>query len=662
MSLPRAARERLAQPLRDAGRLARPLRVAHTLPVGEWAWSQHAGALADALDALSQLPPEPPEGFKAARGWVDHLLDARNEVVAYLLPLEPFAPFNTQRATRVLFLADLLPSKAATALTCAVPLELPVQELQDLASFWRTRRASGSDHAELLRTAFSTNDAPVDDRGEFRADWVLQDYAYDTGSLIQQVLPHLVSLGVPGVPDILAATSIVGWVLNCDDPVVAYIYLDSFVGHFYVADPLVARQASSHLDGREPALRRSRSAVSRAKRVALTESADTEERALALVDAYTRLLEGPFRQLSWALHCLKSNRWEAPPMLSSLRERLIAGGGNLSQIATNVVIPDLRNSEAHETLEWDGFAQEFVTETGRVGPPHVALALSLADSFVHGCEAGMVAVGSDAVELDESLPSPEQTGRMPNWRRVQAFFGTNRLRLTDAQLNTRNATLQVQRLTFLDINPCFQALILARRLLPDIETFAVGTPASETPLIEVSARALDAAMPAWEYAVTRLNQMPIATFLAANFDARLKLEPLSVAKRSVAWLAVDDLLDALHGSPDTWDDQTVSLLDFRFGIVELATEHTALLLESGDSRLASVSASATELRRWLHSAKRPGPAGADEQTVVYRLRTQWERWGPAQRHPLILEPVAPEVLDRPPALKEPSAEMHFRTL
>ena len=58
-------------------------------------------------------------------------------------------------------------------------------------------------------------DAPIDLTGEFRPEWVLGHYAYRTNDLLQHLLPHLASLAVSGLTDVLAAISVVGEVLAC---------------------------------------------------------------------------------------------------------------------------------------------------------------------------------------------------------------------------------------------------------------------------------------------------------------------------------------------------------------------------------------------------------------------------------------------------------------
>lgn len=350
-------------------------------------------------------------------------------------------------------------------------------------------------------------------------------------------------------------------------------------------------------------------------------------------------------------------------MLANLRERLVSEGGALGALVSSVVLPDMRNSETHETLIWDGFTDQFVTESGRVDVVHVAAALSLATSFVQGSEAGLAAIRALHIRADAgTLPSAEEEGRMPAWDRARAFFGTNRMTLLEARLNTPHAHFRVQRIEHRDINPCFQALVLARRLLPRTERFEVSTVESTGPLITVDASALDATMPSWNFAVSHLDQMPLSTFLPANLDARTRLEPKPLALRSASWIAVDDAVGVIDGSPERWDDDIRRLIDTRLRVVEIAVASTRRWIDVPNTRLESVQHSIAELRIWIAEESPLQAALADGQPSMSRLRTQWNQWGPVVRHPLIPEVPPTGEFQALPALRSTPDSMHYRTL
>lgn len=663
MTLPPSAIERLSSPLRSAWALSRPARDFHTVPIDETSWRLHADALAESVSYLSLLLAPPNAGFRELKEWTEQVLRQRTRVASFLFALEPFEPYDPAQADELLGLLDQLPHAVIDALETRTHVDARIiQALASASTWWSARNTPQDDGEQAIARAFGMQ-LWSDTDGRFRAEWVLQHYAHRASDLLSRLVPHLVSLGIPYVTDVLAGVFAVGQILDCDDPIAAYIATDMLLNRFLAADPTVAAQTREHLRATEPAIRRARSAARRAYSSVLAPTEDPEGRALALADAYKRTIEGPFRQYSWAAHCLCTGAWRTPPTLTNLRERVISEGGALAAVVGDVVLPNMRNSETHETLVWDGFAEQFVTESGRVDAVQVAAALSLATAFVHGSEAGLAAIRALHIQADAGiLPFADEEGRMPTWDRVRAFFGTNRIVLIEARLNSPHARFRVQRIEHRDINPCFQALVLARRLLPKTERFEVSTVDSNGLLIVVDADALDATMLSWDFAVAHLDQMPLSTFLPANLDARMKLESEPVAVRSTAWIAVDDAVGVIDGSPEHWDEGTRQLLDIRLQLVEIAVASTRQWIAAPNTRLESVQESVAELRSWISNESPLQAVSADSQPSMSRLRAQWSRWGPVPRHPLIPEvPPAGEVQAQP-ALRAAPESTHYRTL
>lgn len=638
-------------------------RGSNTMPVGASAWGRHAAALVGALRAVSPLTAMSlADNFEFVRSWCEQLLAERSRVYSLLLSLEPFAPFDADHANSLIDLLDRGVAEAAEALDESRP-STGFAKLLAAESDWWAACGAELDDGLPWSAAFNMSSPPVDGLGEFRPDWVLQHYAYRNIELFQLTLPHLQSLGVPPIGDSLAEVLIIGWILSGDDAVTAYIAMRMFIDRYSVAELALSSRILSDLGAAEPARRRSRDAIGRACATATSLGESDEARATAMADAYKRMLEGPFRQFSWAAHCLRQGEWSAPPTLSELRERIVAAGGVLGSIINDVVLTNMRNSEAHETLVWDGFTNEFVTERGRVPALQVGLALVSADTFARGCEAGFTAAWALHL-LDDipTLPAPDDAGRMPSWRRVRAFFGTNNLRLLDAQLNTRDAVLRVERLAVTDVNPCFQALVLARRLMPEIRTFSVSTPESDGPLVVVTAEAIDAAMPIWELAVSSLDRMPLSTFLPMNLNARLKSEDSQTATRSVAWIAVDDAVGIVDGSAAFWDETALTLIDTRLRVVETAVGQTLLCVPQSNRRLESVLRSVSELRNLISEQRPPTLDSIEREPALKRLRVQWEQWGPVRRHPSIPEGYFPDSSEAQPRLKDPPKSARYTSL
>lgn len=659
--LPLAARQKLARDLRNTKSLRQPEREFHSLPVGRQVWRRYCQEMVVTLEELTRIVSPPNGDFAAVQSWTQQLIGCRNRSFSLLLALEPFTPFERSVSDDLVRLVEGAIAAAADRLEDPDVDDYSPSELRAVIEWW-DKSDVAHESGEILSVAFGLPVSPIDDCKEFRAEWVLQHYAYNISELLTCIFPHLNSLGIPDVTDILAAISIIGNILESDDPVASYAVMDSFISSYLNANPETAVKVIAHLEAREPSLRRTQQAVSRAYNSGYLHSANVEFQALALVDIYKRTVEGAFRQYSWAFYCLSQGVCEPTPMLSNLRERLVAAGGCLANVASTSILSGLRNSETHETLEWDGLSGEFVTEAGRLSLARVELALLCGRSFAKGCEAATAVIRTLGIRPDGILPDHDEPGRMPLLRRVRAYFGTNNLRLVDEHLNARDASVRVERLEVADVNPCFQALLVAHRLLPGIETFSVGVSARIEPLIEISAGALDATMPVWELAAVSVDRMPFSTFLPANFDARRKHEATDLAARAVAWIAVDDILDAFDGSPVHWDEEELLLLDARLRIVELAAKQTVDYVGFPVPRITNVASTARELRQWIELTNPLRPYRAYEHEALARLRIQWEAWGPVRRHPLVPEPQTAVHYELRPVLRRGPFPKEYRSI
>lgn len=325
VQLPLTARRRLALPLKREILPSSGLRGSHSLPVPSWAWGAHASALKSAVTGLATSRPPLATGYDQCRLGVEETRSQAAAVFSHLFALQPFAPFNHQVAQRLLVLVNRRLEVIAAQIEGGVESHVDDELLMEAERFCIP--AGSADVKTVLCEAFAMLDPPIDKNGDLRPEWVLAHYAYRTNDLLPQLLPHLDSLGVPGLTDVLAAVTAVGEVLACNDPVTAYVEMNAMVGCFLAADLATSAAVRHHLTQMEPAVRRARSAAARASAVVRNSSIDTEARANALVDSYKRLVEGPFRQFAWALYCLSRGTWHDPPTLGPLRERLVAAGG-----------------------------------------------------------------------------------------------------------------------------------------------------------------------------------------------------------------------------------------------------------------------------------------------------------------------------------------------
>ncbi|MBM2620401.1 hypothetical protein JIG36_33310 [Actinoplanes sp. LDG1-06] len=504
-----------------------------------------------------------------------------------------------------------------------------------------------------------------DEAGNFSPSRILAFYYHRNGELLRAAIPHLASLGLPSVNDLLVAVSAIGWIVDAEDPIAAYSSMDAFTNAISRAHGSQALEESlEYLHSNESALRQGRVRINRAID-SIKKAESDEDRHLHLADLYKRIIEGPFRRYGWVFHCLNTRSWSQPPMLTQLRDTLVSSGGWLGNFTEKVVLRDVRNGEAHESLFWDGLIERFVAEGIEVEASVVAYAAMSADAFSRGCESAVACYRALGAEHTSGPPSDKDRGRLESWRRAEAFFGTNGIRMVRADFNAKIAKVVCADLKRDDINPCFQALLLCHGLLPHVERFEVFSPGSSEPAVSVSKEALLLTRPVWKLALKSFTAMPFSAFLPMNFDARTRHEDTRQAALSIAWIAVDDFLDALDGSPEQWDRDELELFSKRVALNIFATHQCLTLVPAKyHTRLQSVHQEAKEMAAWLrrssspllwHKVNRAEPVG--------RFRFWLDTWGPIERLPSITAPsgTSPDD-DFRPSLRDDPGDLRWRTI
>lgn len=352
-------------------------------------------------------------------------------------------------------------------------------------------------------------------------------------------------------------------------------------------------------------------------------------------------------------------------MLTQLREMLISDGGWLGDVTRQVVIRNIRNGEAHETLVWDGVRERFIAEGLEVLDITVAIAATWAAAFARGCEAAIACFRALEIEHKPGPPQEHDAGRLTPWRRAEALFGTNGIRVIRADFNSKIARIACLSIEQHNINPCFQALVAIHRLLPHVQRFEVLIPEQKEPTISVSREALERTFRVWETAIEYLTVMPFSAFLPANLDARISSEGLPRAARSVAWIAVDDLLDALDGSATEWRAKDLELFSKRVALVGLATVQCMKAVPAeAQVRLRAVQHAANDMVSWLRSVSTPiyyrDVAVAEP---VAKFRHWWEVWGPVERLPTVVTSTNRSMgQDHYPALKNEAHDLRWQTI
>lgn len=639
MPLPLAARRRLAEPLRKALQSSPPARDWHTILLDRRIWARYSEALTAAATAFidsASRPPDAGAGFGEYRTWASRLLEARDEIYSLLHLLQPFEPFDQACATRLVGALDGSVCHMASALEEGRPLAQDFGELGRAATDWPSD--GGVEGTGLLKQVFGMDCEPVDEGGEFKPGRVFEYYKYDHGTLLSQLAPHLSSLGIPVVVDALACVSVVGWIASAEDPVAAYASMDGLLALLLAVQTTeVVEHALAHFRYRERAARQARRRILATVRSVNPET-DHESRALALAEIYKRVVEGPVRHYGWALRCLTIGTWSTPPTLTPLREALVAQGGLVRHIAESCILVELRNGEVHENLEWDGLQHRYLVENGSVEYERVVAAVASALSFERGWEAAVASFRALMARPADTVPSAEDEHMMPAWQRAEAYFGTNGLRLLTANFNATTAIIRVATLEQRDVNPCFQALLCARRLLPEVHSFEVYVEAAPQPAIVIDTAALDCALPVWNQALATFDRMPFAAFLPANLAARSVSETDRGAVRAVAWIAVDDVLDAVDGGPISWDEAALDNLAARVDLVVLALSQCLKMVPAdSNTRLRATLEDARELQAKLAGLDgRPlATAALNDWPATTRLRHAWSVWGPVPRLPAV---------------------------
>lgn len=693
-SLPPEARRRLTAPLRS--RIPAPSEIcesARSIPLLRHSWDARLSGLRSILEQLTAALD--PARF-ASESWAEltdalnSLAAARHELVAMLVALAPFDARDIRHTEAPEPDAPNSPESRVgvgvlTACDAAIDAVLdaiengetpPRVDISVYSNDLQIPTVALTQPAEVLAATFAMHTVPVDADGAFSASKVFEAYKYNNSQLLGYLFAHMNSLGIEPVDDMLAMVSISGWIASAPDAVLAWqafrVMTRRLVhpnvatqtdprgsgardsGLFEVDDtedaPSVVTAVVAHLARRAEALGQGRRLIqARIKEFLLSE--DTEIGAHALADAYRRLVEGPVREFGWGMRNLAVGSWCPAPTVGLLAEGF-RNDGWLAPAVIPMLIPEIRNGQAHEDLIWDGARQVFVTGRSVVELKRVDIAVANAMSFTLGCEASLACWNATHVKSGAVAPGPGEPGRMAPWRRAEALFGSNGLRLISFKHNTRHAEILVERLHQEDINPALQALVHARRLLPAIETFAVfsnESGRSSPPLIAVAGAALDATYPVWVRAREAFDSMPLAAFLPANLNARLQDESESEAARAVAWIALDDALSAIDEHPGHWTVEDVWLAKTRVDIARFAVlQCEAAIIDNVQLHrvrhlLEDVFADLDRFTGETHET------AIDRLTSVVDLRSNWIELGPVARLPRVVgarEDPSPGYLER----------------
>lgn len=504
------------------------------------------------VDAAATAPPR-------LRAVASALTDAVGLLAHDLWCMQAYVPASPDRANTLrlaLIDAALTAVDFASGDTDAAALTAARLDVDRAAADLRSVAATFSFPEDVCKAAFGVaHDDLVDERGLFSATRLLGAY-YGRYSQLASRIETLLSVLTSAPPDILNALRPAEALVVTGRPLVtlrtAVRTRDLFESKVVedleaLARPLrnlklaVDRSAASH--------------AALARLVAQRRGATTaEERALLDLDIYRRMVEGQLRPWGWTLLRVLGRRGANAPELSSLRDQLRAEGNPLLADAARAILPEARNAAAHEDYAWDDESGVLRVGEFEVSPDDIVRASDLAYAFMIGAESAWTCTRHSSSALAQLLDSEDPAGGLQpiNLRAAIDHFGTNGLKVRHWTHDSGTFTVLLDDLPFQRVNPCFQAVMWASRLLKSMDRFVVTMQGFARPAMDLPRPALDATFLVWREAVGRFPAMPLSTFLPANAWARLAVELPDEAARAVAWHALND---AVHAYEDALDMQ-----------------------------------------------------------------------------------------------------------
>jgi len=625
-----------------------------TLAIGNACWRHHLGVLIESTNAYFEVCSQDFATYVDQAAIRDQVEKVRARFLiasGHLVSLGPFSGFDYKNANEVHLLMQAALRDAADHIARGVPYQAHEAKLRvkTLLEGWQV--ANPESGSERLSSTFKTTSEPLTGEGDFSPGIVLNHYAHDSERLWRVLIPHLLCMGVMP-PNLLSAISVVGWVVGAPDPVVAFAAMESLRGRLETSDPLVVESVRRNLELQARSMRQARKHTL-IKIHALKDSDDLEIRALLLAEAYKKIVEGPVRNFGWSFCCLALGRWQNVPTLTPVRERMASLGGYLESMARMLICSDMRNGEAHEQIEWDGFSEQFVAKNSRYPFAEVYSASLLGLSFDSGCKAAVAAFESQSAAPVVRRPSSADAGRLEVLHRIQAAFGTNEIQLIRDNSNSKHAKFWIKSFEMTDVNPLTQAMLHVASIEPRIETFEVRIDVDDQKVFYITKEELKLSYGPWDYARRRFHMMPISTFLPANMQARCHFEGPSRARRAAAWIAVDDAVDALERAKvNELETVTGDALEVLRSCLRVVHRAVAACLKVewavGDTRLSAIRLEAESMSNILDEHAQFTAFDLDHMSS--RMHDFWSAWGPVQRFPGVEDISAPDGYFRQPGM------------
>jgi hypothetical protein len=310
-------------------------------------------------------------------------------------------------------------------------------------------------------------------------------------------------------------------------------------------EPRQVEAALSALRDRTPARLASRRRLDVARR-AVDTATGTDEGALAELSAYRILIEGQMRPWCWAL--LQMGGADGPmPMVNELRDRLAATDGGIYRQLASVILPQLRNADAHEQAHIDPMTGEVILGDASVALDELRALNRRAVAQAAGLELA-VAIAQSQVE-----PAARAYSLRPGARETtaEAFdqaeqrYGHAGLKVWSFRRERHTVIVVLDDLHPHRCNPCFVATVQAYEMLAGVTRFQIALRGREGAVIDLPSTVLRENYRVFEKAARWFAEIPQETFLPCLAFARLSVELPGAALRASAWLALNDLQHAI---------------------------------------------------------------------------------------------------------------------
>jgi len=292
---------------------------------------------------------------------------------------------------------------------------------------------------------------------------------------------------------------------------------------------------------------------------------DPRTRTALRLDAYRKLAEGQLRAWLWLL-LDDSDTNERAPMLAGLSRRVSNDPRALVRQVSTFLKPAWRNASAHEDVRFDEH-DRLIDEDGTVvEPAEIWRRTGDALAFTAGCEAGLA-----NYPTIEEVPAERASLTVPRSfqiRRTYEWFGDNGLLVKSVEIDKGTLLrVSVEEIGLNQIDPCFQALIECAISGVQFNAAEILVSSSVDRALIVASQSVELTTEIWaQVRKFGLHRNPGSTFLPMHLENRMRAESQAMALDAIAWLALNDCLEAFDVAEDalanrsTADDKTLELI------------------------------------------------------------------------------------------------------